>query len=111
MKIGSMPIGEELRMLQNISPVKPFTGVGNADQAEGSEKLSFSEMLGQQIGEANRQGLEADRAMEAAVAGEDVEPHSTIIAVQKASISLTLMMSIKERLERAYQELIRTPLG
>lgn len=110
MKIGSIPISEELKMLRNGGMQAPKQTT-DLDSVNDGEKLSFSELLGQQISNANSLGLEADKALESAVAGENAQPHSTIIAVQKASISLTLMMSIKERLERAYQELIRTPLG
>ena len=78
---------------------------------EESNKVPFSDFLLQQFNQANTQGLEAEAAIQRSLTGEEVNPHATIIAVQKANVSLTLMMGIKERLERAYQELIRTPLG
>ncbi len=111
MKIDGIALSEELKMLRTGGSVQSPKDMLGVEGANDSEKVSFSELLGRQLSNANSLGLQADRAMEAAVAGEVAQPHSTIIAVQKASISLTLMMSIKERLERAYQELIRTPLG
>ncbi len=111
MKIGSIPISEELKMLRSGGVMQTPKQTVDIESTNEGEKLSFSELLGQQLSNANALGLEADKALAQEVAGENVQPHSTIIAVQKASISLTLMMSIKERLERAYQELIRTPLG
>lgn len=92
-------------MMRGITAPKPVEEAGQASPEKG--KVSFGEFLARQFNDVNAQGLNAERAIERALEGKEVNPHNTIIAVQKANISLTLMMTIKERLERAYQEIIR----
>ena len=88
---------------------KPIQGIGGEQAAPG--KVSFGEMLQSQFSEVETQGIAAEDAIKRSLMGNEVNPHSTVIAVQKATTSLTLLMTIKDRLERAYQEIIRTPLG
>jgi flagellar hook-basal body complex protein FliE len=78
---------------------------------EETQTVSFGDFLAGHFNAVNQSGLESEEALKRATLGEEMNPHATLIAMQKASISLTLMMGIKERLERAYQEIIRTPLG
>ncbi|MCB0322895.1 MAG: flagellar hook-basal body complex protein FliE [Bdellovibrionales bacterium] len=111
MKIDAIPMSEQLRMLRTGGSTAPLDGIPSPEDGSNGGQVSFVDFLSQQFQTANQSGIEAERALEQAVLGEEVNPHNTVIAVQKASISLTLMMTIKERLERAYQELIRTPLG
>jgi flagellar hook-basal body complex protein FliE len=112
MKIQGIDLSEEMKMMRGVGGVRPRdiaeldkTGPGK------TEKMSFGEFLSKQFEEVNHHGVEAEKAIQRAVAGEEVNPHSTMIAVQKARVSLTLMMSIKERLERTYQELLRMQIG
>jgi flagellar hook-basal body complex protein FliE len=48
---------------------------------------------------------EANRAVEALAAGEEVSPAEVLIAVQKADLAFRLMMQIRNKLVQAYQEL------
>lgn len=72
---------------------------------------SFGDLLINKLQEVNQLNLEADQLVQQAVAGEDVNPHTTLIALQKADISFNLLMSVKERIVQAYQEVLRMPIG
>lgn len=112
--IKGIPFSEELKLMRGAGSAQPKLGSMLDDAssaAEQSGRVSFGEFLAKQFSEANARGVEAEKAMQDSIAGRAISPHSTIIAVQKASIALTLMMGIKMRLERAYQELIRMQLG
>ena len=110
MALRPIDFSEQLRMLSTGVQTKPLAPSAK-EAAPGTEKASFGDFLAKQLEETNRQGIEAEQAIARAAAGEETSPHATMIAVQKATVSLTLMMSIKDRLERAYQEIIRTPVG
>lgn len=104
MNISSMP---QIRGVDSITPRES----GGIDSSPKSGKaVSFAEYLQHQIEETNQLGLEAENAIQRSVLGEETNPHQTMMAVQKADISLTLLTSIKDRLERAYTDLIRTPI-
>lgn len=110
MKIDPISFGEQLKMMRGVGGVTPkdknlLEGISQAPTTK--EKVSFSDFLTQQFNQVNTQGLEAEQAITNAVSGKEVNPHSAIIAVQKANVSLSLMMSIKDRLEKAYQEILR----
>ncbi len=112
MQIKGISMHEQLKMLQGVSSIKPIERSSFDQQKVGqNQKLSFGEFLASQYQAANASGIEAERAIQKTISGEVNNPHATVIAVQKASVSLTLMMSIKERLERAYQEITRMQIG
>ena len=106
--INPISMGDQLRMVRGVESIIPK---GNATpEVGGSPKTSFADYLTQQFDTVNEQGLEAEKAIQRSILGKDENPHQTMIAVQKAEISLTLLMSVKERIERAYQEIIRMPI-
>ncbi len=108
MKVGDSSLSNQLNLIKNLKGIESVTPKSSETQSSGG--VAFGEMLLQKYEEANTQGIEAERAIQRSVLGEDQNPHEAVIAVQKASVSLTLMLGIKERLERAYQDLIKTPI-
>lgn len=112
MEIKGLSMLDQMRMIRGVESIVPKKAeeIGGAGQAPGGKKVSFSEYLSHQLEETNRLGIEAEQSIQRSIMGEEDNPHATMIAVQKADISLSLLMSVKERIERAYQELIRTPI-
>jgi flagellar hook-basal body complex protein FliE len=107
MEIKGLSLLDNLRAIQGVQGIT--TPRGKSEQSgDKSGGVSFAEIFKEKIEETNRLGIEADRAIERAALGQESNPHSTLIAVQKAEISLSLMLSVKDRIERAYQELVRT---
>ncbi|MBP9837272.1 MAG: flagellar hook-basal body complex protein FliE [Proteobacteria bacterium] len=112
MEIKGLGMSEQLRMIKGVESIIPKRMEG-LDDIKGTSKPgapSFADYLVNQLEEVNKDGLNAEKAIQRSVMGEDVNPHDTMIAVQKADISLSLLMSVKERIERAYQELIKMPV-
>ena len=105
MDIKGLSLLENLRAMQGVQGITATAP--KADEAKGGQ-FTFAQVFKEKLEETNRLGLEADRAVERAALGLEPNPHATVIAVQKAEISMSLMMSVKDRLERAYQELVRT---
>lgn len=114
MEIKGMSMLDQLRTIRGVESITPkaegMGGVGGGNGGAPGNKISFGDFLSQQFEESNRLGIEAEKAIQRSVTGEEQNPHAAMIAVQKADISLTLLMSLKERIERAYTELIRTPI-
>jgi flagellar hook-basal body complex protein FliE len=108
MKIGDSSLVSQLNMLKGLKEID--TSTPKVQEVSGPKSQSFGDMLLQKYEEANDLGVAAERAIQKSVLGEDQNPHEAVIAVQKASVSLTLMLGVKERLERAYQDLIKTPI-
>lgn len=60
--------------------------------------------------EVNRLQGEADRKIEEFATSPDKDIHGTMIALQKADLSLRLMMQIRSKLTAAYQDVMRMQL-
>lgn len=112
MEIKGLSMLDQMRTMRGVESITPKSTEGGAGLEEGGKgkKVSFGEFLMHHMEQTNQLGLEAEQAIQRSILGEETNPHQTMIAVEKADISLSLMMSVKERIERAYQELIRTPI-
>ena len=109
MEIKSISIADQLRMLRGVDPIRtsaPQNGV-----SEKSGQVSFQDFLMGKIEEVNQAGITADKEISATMRGENVNPHETVIAVQKAELSFQLLMSVTDKLVSAYQQISRMPLG
>jgi flagellar hook-basal body complex protein FliE len=62
------------------------------------------------IDEVNRAQLEADHKIEEFATSPEKDIHGTMIALQKADISLRLLLQVRSKLTSAYQEVMRMQL-
>jgi flagellar hook-basal body complex protein FliE len=99
----------------NNMPIKPVeaalrqmtTSAQPSDQNLPAEKASFGQWLTKSIEAANEIQQEGDNAAMKLVSGESKDIHGTMIAMQKASISLSLMMEVRNKIISAYDEIKR----
>ncbi len=109
--MSKMPIS----MSEHFSRADSIRGITQekpkATEETQSGQATFGEFFLDKLEEVNELNLEADNLVQQAVAGKDVSPHTTLIALQKADISFRLLMSVKERIVQAYQEVLRMPIG
>lgn len=68
----------------------------------------FSALLKDALSSVNDAQLEASEAVQKVLSGETKDIHSTMIALQKADVSLKLMLEVKNKIVEAYQEVMRT---
>ncbi|MFN3337489.1 MAG: flagellar hook-basal body complex protein FliE [Thermomicrobium sp.] len=100
----------------SITPVAPITGeiapVGGGTTAPASKPggPSFGEVLEKTFGALNEQLNEADRLALALAAGEDVDLHQVMVALEMASIGLQAALQIRNRALEAYREVMSMPI-
>ncbi|OPZ06403.1 MAG: Flagellar hook-basal body complex protein FliE [candidate division BRC1 bacterium ADurb.BinA292] len=68
---------------------------------------SFKDELTRSLEAVNNQMLEADRKTEALVSGQSGDLHGTIIAMQKADLSFRMLVEVRNKAIRAYEEVMR----
>ena len=92
----------------------PIQGVPGLDrgatkpQEVGSQK-SFGQMFENAIREVNDLQKSADSQIEGLTLGKDgVTSHGAMLALEKADIAFQLMSTIRAKILRAYEEVIRT---
>ena len=80
----------------------PLEQVGRREEAAG-----FKESLAQSVREIDGLQKEADQAIETMAAGEPKDVHEVMIAMEKAGISLRLMVQVRNKIMTAYEEIMR----
>jgi len=77
------------------------------DRSKPSDENTFGQWLAQSIEAVNTIQQEGDDAAMKLVTGKSEDIHGTMIAMQKASISMSLMMEVRNKIISAYEEIKR----
>jgi flagellar hook-basal body complex protein FliE len=95
-----------------LNKLQQKMGVDKKDVKQtGSDQEQFGKMLKDAISEVNELTTKADEAAEKQItSGETQDLHSTMIAMQKAQVSFETMMQIRNKIVKAYEEIIRMPV-
>jgi flagellar hook-basal body complex protein FliE len=80
----------------------------NETKTENKNNVSFNETLKQYINDANDLQLKADQDIQRMIAGEDIDAHEVMTAVEKANISFEMVMEIRNKMLEAYREVMKT---
>ena len=95
-----------LKSLESID--KPLGGQ-KPEESGGGQKVSFGSVLKEAVTEVNGLQLEADNKIEDLTLGKGtVSTHDAMIALEKADVAFQLMNTIRGRIVRAYEEVMRT---
>lgn len=89
-------------MLGMIEPQKEGT---SSSESSSQNKNLFKEMLS----EVNGQQHEADNQVRQLLLGK-VDLHEAMLALEKAELSLRLLVQVRNKMVRAYEELSRMPM-
>ncbi len=86
--------------------LKQLEGKVNQGSANGAEK-SFSIQLKEAIQKVDGLQKEADKAASELAVGGTKNIHDTMIALEKANLSLQLMLQVKDKIVSAYETVMR----
>ena len=67
----------------------------------------FAETLQSAVGQVNENQVAADRAVEKLQTGESRNLHEVMISLEKADISMRLLVQVRNKVIEAYQEIMR----
>jgi flagellar hook-basal body complex protein FliE len=95
--------------------IAPITRIGIPQQLESVQSLpelrghsgSFATLLQQSLERVNGLQHEADTAARAFALGQAPSVHDTMIAMEKADLSLRLTTKVRNKVVEAYQEIMR----
>ena len=83
--------------------IQPLRERGKAEQADKAQNLSFNELLENL---SNTQHT-SDDLIQKLAAGENVDLHQVMIAVEQTDVSFKVAMAIRDRLLESYREVMR----
>ncbi len=78
-----------------------------APQTDSTSTTSFGDTLTEAIGKVNEMQKSADKQMQAVATGEQTNISEVMIAAEKADIALKLMMTVRNKVIDAYQEVMK----
>ena len=70
----------------------------------------FKEMMNSFLTDVNDLSLNVDKKIEQYAAGNIKDIHHVMIAMEEADVAFKLMMEVRNKLLKAYQELIKMPV-
>lgn len=102
--MNDMPIRGDL--MPPISDTLISDALGESGTV-GENKGSFGDLLKKKIEEINKLQSDADSAIAKVELSDSGSIHEAMIALEKASISFKTMMTVRNKLLEAYQEVMR----
>ena len=89
-----------------VSHLQTLPAAGRpAPALAGADK--FAETLQSAVGQVNENQVAADRAVEKLQTGESRNLHEVMISLEKADISMRLLVQVRNKVIEAYQEIMR----
>ncbi len=70
----------------------------------------FLSILKDAINDVNNKQIKADNALRDIATGEVKDLHQAAIAIDKAEISMKMMLEVRNKALNAYKEILKTPL-
>lgn len=87
--------------------VSAISGASSPQKLNKPNNTSFLDTLKQSVEKVNALQNQADAAIDDLVLGENKDITQTMIAMEKADISFRLMMQVRNRIVKAYEEVMR----
>jgi flagellar hook-basal body complex protein FliE len=83
------------------------TGAGSLGGTGDVKSSGFFEALQKSMEDVNADQIQADNSIKDLVAGKSKNIHETMLAIQKADLSLKTMMQVRNKILEAYKEIMR----
>ena len=95
----------------NIGPqIAPLNGENKSAGKGGTLVNELSDQFSKMLDDVNQLQMAADKKIEEFATSKEKDLHGTMIAMQKADVSLRLLLQVRSKLTNAYQEIMRTQL-
>jgi len=93
--------------ISKIGPLFPELDPTRLGQIKAPEGSAFKDVLGGFLNEVNELQLDMDETIKKFAAGNIKDVHEVMVAVEEADIAFQLMMKIRSKLLKAYDELMK----
>ena len=85
----------------------PETILNPQIQQPAADKAGFNDLLNVAIKQLNDTQAVSETSMMQLAAGQNIELHNVVLAAQKASLTMQLALTVKNKITDAYQEIMR----
>jgi flagellar hook-basal body complex protein FliE len=91
-----------------VNQMRSIEQTVTSQKPENKPNISFGDTIKRYINDANDLQINADRDIQRMIAGEDIDAHEVMTAVEKANISFEMVMEIRNKMLEAYREVMKT---
>lgn len=88
-----------------LNPVSLYSPESVLDKEVENKGKSFSQIMKDQINKTNQLQKEADKVTNRFMAGDQVELHDVMLAMEKADLALQVTMQVRNKVIQAYKEI------
>ncbi len=96
--------------IRNIGSIQGTIEETSRQSTSSAAKGSFEQAIKEAIKEVSVVQNDAERAIENFSTGDVKDIHSVVLAMEKADMSFQTLMSVRNKLLSAYEEIMRTPV-
>ena len=100
-------IGSKLNPGGSSSTTKVLQEMEQNGLSTNDVKGTFAEMLTESVSKVNQYQKESDHAIQELVAGRSKNIHETMLAIERADMSMKMLMQVRNKVLDAYREIIR----
>jgi flagellar hook-basal body complex protein FliE len=94
--------------INSLSKIALQNGVQGITSGESA--TDFSAILKNTLNEVNDMQIKSDQAMSDIATGRVKDLHSAAITIDKAEISMKMMLEVRNKAINAYKEILKTPM-
>jgi len=95
---------------QAIANLQRTQAPAKAQEAAKASSPGFGDTLKAAVASVDKTQTTADGALKELASGENVDLHGTMIALEKADIALRTMVSVRDKLVSAYEQVMSTTI-
>ena len=103
----SIPSFQPIHNIPLPESIAPVTSGASGSSASGLG--AFSSILQQSIQDVSQLQNDSDKAIDQFVSGEQDDPHTTMLAVQRSSLAFDMFVQVRNKVVQAYQEVMKMP--
>lgn len=98
----------DIQSIKSLSTADLLKSKSATGAAEGS--TDFAQELKNALGDVNSMQIEGEKAMSDIATGSVKDLHQAAIAIDKAELSMKLMLEVRNKALNAYKEITRTQM-
>ena len=91
----------------DIAPIQRQRPLAQTGATAAAPAAGFADLLGRALGQLQAISDNADAKVNALAAGQDVELHDVMLAVETESLAISLATQVRNKAVEAYQEVFR----
>ncbi len=99
-------------MIDNITNISPISNnnAPTSTTASNTNGSDFLSILKETINSVNQDQIQADQAMGSIATGTVKDLHQAAIAINKAELSMKMMLEVRNKALNAYKEILKTQM-